>query len=56
MRHFDKGDPGLLHDELAMIDDVLRGRKEVYFKGANGKLLPTRKDQPPRDPRYFKQT
>jgi hypothetical protein len=29
---------------------------EVYFKGADGKLLPTRKDQPPPDLRYFKQT
>jgi hypothetical protein len=28
---------------------------EVYFKGADGKLLPTRKDQPPPDLRYFKQ-
>jgi hypothetical protein len=26
---------------------------EVYFKGADGKLLPTRKDQPPPDLRYF---
>ena len=31
-------------------------RGEVYFKGADGKLLPTRKDQPPPDLRYFKQT
>jgi len=29
---------------------------EIYFKGADGKLLPTRKDQPPPDLRYFKQT
>jgi hypothetical protein len=29
---------------------------EVYFKGADGKLLPTRKDQPPPDLRYFNQT
>ncbi len=29
---------------------------EVYFKGADGKLLPTRKDQPPPDLRYFKPT
>ena len=28
---------------------------EVYFKGADGKLLPTRKDQPPPDLRYFNQ-
>ena len=29
---------------------------ELYFKGADGKLLPTRKDQPPPDLRYFKQS
>jgi hypothetical protein len=29
---------------------------EIYFKGADGKLLPTRKGQPPPDLRYFKQT
>src|ERR1700719_704550 len=29
---------------------------ELYFKGADGKLLPTRKDQPPPDLRYFNQT
>jgi hypothetical protein len=28
---------------------------EVYFKGADGKLMPTRKDQPPPDLKYFKQ-
>ena len=30
--------------------------KEVYFKGADGRLLPTRKDQPPPDLKYFNQT
>ncbi len=29
---------------------------EVYFKGADDKLLPTRKDQPPPDLRYFNKT
>jgi hypothetical protein len=29
---------------------------EIYFKGADGKLMPTRKGQPPPDLRYFKQT
>jgi hypothetical protein len=28
---------------------------EMYFKGADGKLMPTRKDQPPPDLRYFNQ-
>jgi hypothetical protein len=27
---------------------------ETYFKGADGNLMPTRKDQPPPDTRYFK--
>ena len=86
--YFDKGDPGLLHDEMTMTDNALtrpwnalksyrrsaekypvwreencpeitlltKIGDEVYFKGADGKLLPTRKDQPPPDLRYFKQT
>jgi hypothetical protein len=29
---------------------------ELYFKGADGALLPTRKNQPPPDLRYFNQT
>jgi hypothetical protein len=29
--------------------------KELYFKGADGNLLPTRKDQPPPDLKYFNQ-
>jgi hypothetical protein len=29
---------------------------ELYFKGADGTLLPTRKNQPPPDLRYFNQT
>jgi hypothetical protein len=29
---------------------------ELYFKGADGNLLPTRKNQPPPDLRYFHQT
>jgi hypothetical protein len=29
---------------------------ELYFKGADGNLLPTRKDQPPPDLKYFNQT
>jgi hypothetical protein len=35
---------------------LVKIRDELYFKGANGQLLPTRKDQPPPDLRYFKQT
>ena len=29
---------------------------ELYFKGADGNLLPTRRDQPPPDLKYFNQT
>jgi hypothetical protein len=29
--------------------------KEVYFLGADGLLMPAKKDQPPPDLRYFKQ-
>jgi hypothetical protein len=35
---------------------LLKIGNEVYFKGANDNLLPPRKDQPPPDLRYFKQT
>jgi hypothetical protein len=28
---------------------------ETYFKSSEGRLMPTRKDQPPPDLRYFKQ-
>jgi hypothetical protein len=28
--------------------------KEYYFLSGDGYLMPTRKDQPPPDPRYFK--
>ena len=30
--------------------------KEIYFLGGDGILMPARKDQPPPDLRYFKQT
>jgi hypothetical protein len=30
--------------------------KQVYFRAADGRLMPSRKDQPPPDLRYFKQT
>ena len=35
---------------------LVKIRDELYFKGADGKLLPTRKDQPPPDLRYFNRT
>jgi hypothetical protein len=29
--------------------------KEYYYKSADGRLMPTKKDQPPPDLAYFKQ-
>ena len=37
------------------VSRLVKIRNELYFKGADGNLLPTRKDQPPPDLRYFKQ-
>jgi hypothetical protein len=35
-------------------NSLIKIGKETYFKGADGNLMPTRKDQPPPDTRYFK--
>src|SRR6266568_2010556 len=35
---------------------LIKIRDELYFKGADDKLLPTRRNQPPPDLRYFNQT
>ena len=35
---------------------LIKIRDEVYFKGADGKLMPTRRDQPSPDLRYFDRT
>jgi hypothetical protein len=85
--HLDKTDPGILHDEVTVIDHALTRPwsvdrryvhnpdlkaqwpevfcvesnlnvvigKENYTKSADGYLMPTKKDQPPPDLRYFKQ-
>jgi hypothetical protein len=84
--HLDKTDPGILHDEVTVIDHALTRPwsvdrryvhnpdlkaqwpevfciesnlnvvigKENYSKSADGYLMPTKKDQPPPDLRYFK--
>jgi hypothetical protein len=36
--------------------ELIRIDKETYYKAADGNLMPTRKNQPPPDLRYFKQT
>jgi hypothetical protein len=83
---FDKANPGLLHDEMTVMDHALtrpwtvlktyrrnggahpewpedncgdnnqlvRIQDQEYYKSADGRLMPTRKDQPPPDLRYFK--
>jgi hypothetical protein len=38
------------------ISRLIKLRNELYFKGADDVLMPTRKDQPPPDLRYFHQT
>jgi hypothetical protein len=85
--HLDKTNPGILHDEVTVIDHALTRPwsvdrkyvhnpdlkaqwpevfcvesnvnvvigKENYTKSADGYLMPTKKDQPPPDLRYFKQ-
>ncbi len=85
--HLDKADPGILHDEITVIDHALTRPwsvdrrythnpdlsaqwpevfcvesnvnlvigKENYVRGADGLLMPTKKDQAPPDLRYFKQ-
>jgi hypothetical protein len=86
--HLDKANPGILHDEITVLDhaltrpwsadktfrrnsnphpnwpesncseanvNILIG-KQNYWLGADGLLMPTRKDQEPPDLRHFKQT
>jgi hypothetical protein len=37
-------------------NELIRIGQETYYRGGDGHLMPTRKDQPPPDLRYFKQT
>jgi hypothetical protein len=84
--HLDRADPGILHEEVTVIDHALTRPWSVdrryihnpdlraqwpegfcvesnvnvvigaenYVRGADGLLMPTKKDQPPPDLRYFK--
>ena len=45
----------LAAEELPSTTRLIKIGNELYFKGADEKLLPTRKDQPPPDLRYFDQ-
>jgi hypothetical protein len=84
--YLDRETPGLMHDEVTLIDHafthpwtvlktyrrtggqpvwidencpavtrLVRIGEQLYFKGADDNLLPTRKDQPPPDLKYFGQ-
>jgi hypothetical protein len=85
--YLDRDEPGLMHDEVTLIDHALthpwtvlktyrrnggqhpnfidencpavsrlvKIGPELYFKGADDEIMPTRKDQPPPDLRYFGQ-
>ncbi len=54
----DKQNPDLLHDEMTTIDvgnNHVQIGNEAYFLSADGHLMPTKKNQPPPDLRYFTQ-
>ena len=46
--YFDKTEPGILHDEITLIDN------DNYMLSADGLLMPSKKGQKPPDLRYFK--
>ena len=47
--------PTWREENCPAITRLIKIGSETYFKGADDNLLPTRKDQPPPDLRYFKQ-
>jgi hypothetical protein len=48
--------PEWLEYNCAGDNELIRIGEETYYRGGDGHLMPTRKDQPPPDLRYFKQT
>jgi hypothetical protein len=86
--YFDKSEPGILHDEITVIDNAftrpwtitknyrraggarpvwrehvcaehnqhMRIGSDTYFLSADGHLMPTKKDQPPPDLKYFQRS
>jgi hypothetical protein len=48
--------PEWLEDICGPGNQLIRIGKEMYYRSADGNLMPSRKDQPPPDVRYFKQT
>jgi hypothetical protein len=51
-------DPSLVWQEYYCSGDqeLIKIGKETYYRGGDDKLMPTRKDQPPPDLKYFKKT
>ena len=47
---------GLGRGQCSTDNELIKIGKETYYRGGDGNLMPTRKDQPPPDLRYFKQT
>jgi len=43
-------------DNCSTDNELIKIGNETYYRGADGNLMPTRKEQPPPDLRYFKQT
>jgi len=48
--------PEWLEYNCAGDNELIKLGEETYYRGGDGLLMPTRKDQPPPDLRYFKQT
>jgi hypothetical protein len=48
--------PDWLEYPCAGDQELIKIGKETYYRGADGNLMPTRRDQPPPDLRYFKPT
>jgi len=47
--------PDWPEDNCGLDNELIRIGEETYYRSADGRLMPTRKDQPPPDLRYFKQ-
>jgi hypothetical protein len=55
-RHSTRKYPNWSHQSCTEDNQYVGIEKEIYFLSWDGKLMPTKKDQPPPDLRYFKQT
>jgi hypothetical protein len=48
--------PDWPEDNCGLDNELIHIGEETYYRSADGRLMPTRKDQPPPDLRYFKQS